>query len=179
MRQRIVIAVVAASFVFTARSSAQTRIEIDRVMSTEELASAGIGRLSVEERRVLELWLARYTATVAAAARTMPAQNAAPSGENVVRLSRFPVEGSRIARTFDGGSYVQLEDGTMWEVFLPDRPRADDWETGEFLRIERASVSVGGGEFSFTLFHGPDRDQASARFAGWVQQGTPSLPRRE
>jgi hypothetical protein len=179
-RNTVVLAtLVVWSSITPAPAKAQERVDLERIMSAEELSSTGLARLTATERRALELWLARYTSAVASTARiASPGEGAAPrsGAPAVLRLSGFPVEGGRVARSADGGSLVELEDGTTWQVYLPDRPRADAWEPGDFLRIER--LAAPSGDYGFVLVRGPDRDRATVRFAGWVRngQGSPSRP---
>jgi hypothetical protein len=159
----IALGLVVAALAFAPSGTyAQTRIELDRVMSTEELSRTGMSKLSAEERHALEQWLERYTSTVAVAARSL-----GPETQTVLRTHRFPAEGARITRVVDGGSVLELDDGTRWQVFLGDRPLADGWDAGEFVRIERLALAHG--DFGFVLVHGADRDRATARFVGWTK----------
>ncbi|MEJ7810933.1 MAG: hypothetical protein WKG32_11040 [Gemmatimonadaceae bacterium] len=64
----------------------------------------------------------------------------------------------------DGGGFVTLDDGTRWEVYLPDRPATDGWSADDVVLVRRRSAPVG--EFDHLLVNGAARDSASVRFAG-------------
>jgi hypothetical protein len=63
----------------------------------------------------------------------------------------------------DGGSYVILEDGSVWEIRLPQRPVASSWRAGDFVQLKTIASPVG--QFEILLTHG-DVDRAEARLAG-------------
>jgi hypothetical protein len=63
----------------------------------------------------------------------------------------------------DGGSYVILEDGSVWEIRLPQRPVASSWRAGDFVQLK--TVAAPTGQFEILLTHG-DYDRAEARLAG-------------
>jgi hypothetical protein len=63
----------------------------------------------------------------------------------------------------EGGSYVILEDGSVWEIRLPQRPVASSWRAGDFVQLKTIAAPVG--EFEILLTHG-DYDRAEARLAG-------------
>jgi hypothetical protein len=63
----------------------------------------------------------------------------------------------------DGGSYVILEDGSVWEIRLPQRPVASSWRAGDFVQLKTIAAPVG--QFEILLTHG-DYDRAEARLAG-------------
>jgi hypothetical protein len=63
----------------------------------------------------------------------------------------------------DGGSYVTLEDGSVWEIRLPQRPVASSWQPGDFVQLKTIAAPVE--NFEILLTHG-DYDKAEARLAG-------------
>jgi hypothetical protein len=63
----------------------------------------------------------------------------------------------------DGGSYVTLEDGSVWEIRLPQRPIASAWRPGDFVQLKTIAAPVD--NFEILLSHGDD-DRAEARLAG-------------
>ena len=63
----------------------------------------------------------------------------------------------------DGGSYVTLEDGSVWEIRLPQRPVASSWRAGDFVQLKTIAAPVD--RFEILLTHG-DYDKAEARLAG-------------
>jgi hypothetical protein len=62
-----------------------------------------------------------------------------------------------------GGSYVTLEDGSVWEIRLPQRPVASSWQPGDFVQLKTIAAPVD--RFEILLTHG-DYDKAEARLAG-------------
>jgi hypothetical protein len=63
----------------------------------------------------------------------------------------------------DGGSFVTLEDGSVWEIRLPQRPVASSWRPGDFVQLKTIAAPVD--RFEILLAHG-DYDKAEARLAG-------------
>jgi hypothetical protein len=61
------------------------------------------------------------------------------------------------------GSFVTLEDGSVWEIRLPQRPVASSWQPGDFVQLKTIWAPVD--RFEILLAHG-DTDRAEARLAG-------------
>ena len=70
----------------------------------------------------------------------------------------------RIRRVIDEGTHVVLTDGTVWEVYLPDRPSVNMWKSGDLLVVREAAVMQG--EYRYTLEDGRTRKPVSARLVG-------------
>lgn len=134
---------------------------LSQLMAPWELEATGVARLSAEERRALEGWLARYTAALRAGrsgaagslrddelplGRSAPMDTIRPApGSRPVRPTRQPAERTtRIALSVDrvpnalevvavheGGDLVETEDGSLWETYLPDRFNAAAWRAGQ------------------------------------------------
>ena len=64
------------------------------------------------------------------------------------------------------GSFVTLEDGSVWEIRLPQRPVASSWQRGDFVQLKTIWAPVD--RFETLLAHG-DTDRAEARLAGRKQ----------
>jgi hypothetical protein len=71
--------------------------------------------------------------------------------------------GQYIREVSDGGSFVTLEDGSTYEVRLPQRPVAASWRPGDFVQLKTILAPVD--RFEILLAHG-DTDRAEARLAG-------------
>jgi hypothetical protein len=71
--------------------------------------------------------------------------------------------GLAISEVTDGGSMVTLEDGSIWEIRLPQRPVAASWQAGDFVELRDVLAPVD--RFEILLAHG-DHDRAEARLAG-------------
>ena len=63
----------------------------------------------------------------------------------------------------DDGTYVTLEDGSVWEIRLPQRPVASAWRAGDFVQLKTISAPVD--RFEILLARG-DHDTAEARLVG-------------
>jgi hypothetical protein len=71
--------------------------------------------------------------------------------------------GLYIREVTDGGSFVTLEDGSIYEIRLPQRPVASSWQAGDFVQLKNVWSPVDG--FEMLLARG-DTDRAEARLAG-------------
>ncbi len=74
--------------------------------------------------------------------------------------------GLAIREITDDGSFVTLEDGSVWEIRLPQRPVASSWQRGDFVQLKTIWAPVD--RFETLLAHG-DTDRAEARLAGRKQ----------
>src|SRR3954466_10918765 len=105
---------------------------------------------------------------------TAQAQSAAPApscGERCYRLS-LPL-GLYVKEVFDDGSYVMLEDDSVWEIRLNQRPVASSWQVGDFVRLKTIWAPVD--DYEVLLSHG-DTDKAEARLAGRGHAPKTGLP---
>lgn len=163
---------------------------LDRVMSPEERVATGVARLSASECAALEAWLARYTATVSSAVQGLVQPAGVPV--NVPRSQpqrpqerevdphrgydtihpRTIAKGARLFRSTGGGTFVMLEDGTMWEIYLPHRPETATWQQGDFVQVRRDVSPVN--DYEHQLVSAPGSTRVSARFAGFVRIGEPA-----
>ena len=71
--------------------------------------------------------------------------------------------GMTITEVKDGGSFVTLEDGSIWEIRMPQRPVAASWLPGDFVEVRNVLAPVD--RFEILLAKG-DSDRAEARLAG-------------
>lgn len=165
---------------------------LDRMMSPEERAATGVARLSTTERAALEAWLARYTATVSSAVQGMTRQGEVPVSvprsvpatpraqepgprPSYETLQPRTIAGAKLFRSTGGGTFVMLEDGTMWEIYLPHRPESATWQEGDFIRVRYDVAPVG--DYEHQLVSAPGTSGVSARFAGFVKLAEVSDPR--
>jgi len=70
----------------------------------------------------------------------------------------------RVVRVLGDGSHGVLGDGTIWEIYLPDRASVNTWRRGDMLLVRESSVSHG--EFDYSLTDGRTRGAVAARLVG-------------
>lgn len=155
------------------------------VMSEADQKRIGVDRLTSEQRFALDVWLTRYSAELRANAFRQPQQAAPhtiaesdgdvamePAAEPVQRgtrsrtvfwtpLSTVP-PAARLESTPDDGSYVRLADGTLWEVYPPDRTFTDEWNAGDYITVTIASTAQG--DFDHVLVDTKANTRAHVRF---------------
>lgn len=73
----------------------------------------------------------------------------------------------RVTRVIDEGTHVVLADGTIWEVYLPDRPAVNTWRPGDLLVVRESSVTQG--DYDYRLKDGRTRGAVYARLVGEVE----------
>ena len=159
-------------------------IRASEVMSPADQKRTGVDRLTPEQRVALDVWLTRYSAELRANAFRQPQQAAArtiaeSNGEAVATepepsqrgarsrtlfwtpLSTVP-PAARLDSTPDDGSFVRLADGTLWEVYPPDRTFTDEWNAGDYITVTIASTAVG--DFDHVLVDTNANTRAHVRF---------------
>ncbi|MDB4909927.1 MAG: hypothetical protein JWO39_750 [Gemmatimonadetes bacterium] len=72
----------------------------------------------------------------------------------------------RVRRVIKDGTEVVLTDGTIWEVYLPDRPAVNTWKPGDLLIVREAAVMQG--EYDYTIKDGRTRKLVWVRLVGDV-----------
>ena len=160
-------------------------IRTSAVMSPADQQRTGVDRLTPEQRFALDVWLTRYSAELRANAfrTTQPAGAPAiaesdgdvatePASEPSQRgtrgrtvfwtpLSTVP-PAARLESTPDDGSFVRLADGTLWEVYPPDRTFTDEWNAGDYVTVTIASTAQG--DFDHVLVDTNANTRAHVRF---------------
>jgi hypothetical protein len=109
-------------------------------------------------RLAFALLLLVSTAATAGAQAATPVRGCAWNCYDVV----LPY-GLYIREVTDGGAYVTLEDGSVYDIRMPQRPVAASWRPGDFVILKSISSPVQ--NFEILLSHG-DTDRAEARLAG-------------
>ena len=70
----------------------------------------------------------------------------------------------RVMRVINEGSHVVLGDGSIWEIYLPDRPAVNTWRPGDLLVVRESSVSQG--DYDYSLKDGRTHGAVAARLVG-------------
>lgn len=81
------------------------------------------------------------------------------TGQEVLRNDRFPV-GFDVTGVADGGRYLTLADGRVWEVEISDRATTGSWAAGDFVALER--ISAPRGDYEWLLLRRGELDQQAA-----------------
>jgi hypothetical protein len=164
-------------------------IRASEVMTAADQQRIGIDRLTAEQRFAFDAWLTRYSAEVRANAFREPRSGAAKSiaaasteesapsesatapaesghhGWGWTPLSTIP-PAARLVSTPDDGSFVRLADGTLWEVYVPDRTFTDEWQEGDYITVSLASTAIG--DFDHVLVDTHANTRAHVRFVDVV-----------
>jgi hypothetical protein len=84
--------------------------------------------------------------------------------------------GFRVLSVSEDGTLVTLEDGIVFEIYLPDRPSAFRWREGDFVLVRDRDAPIGSlgpvGRYDLLLINGRDESAASARVAGRERAGS-------
>lgn len=106
------------------------------------------------------------------------AQNAQPAGTSPVGCGQWCYRvalplGLYVQQVIEDGRYVMLEDGSVWEIRLSQRPVASSWSPGDFVQLKTIWAPVD--HYEVLLARG-DSDRAEARLAGRGKAPDPSSP---
>jgi hypothetical protein len=127
--------------------------------------SAGARALAL----VAALVVSSATMSARVAAQESSTQLPPESSADSARMAQTPTSvwnAQRIRRVIADGTHVVLTDGTVWEIYLPDRPAVNTWKPGDLLTVREASVMQN--EYDYTLRDGRTRKPVSARLVGDV-----------
>lgn len=70
----------------------------------------------------------------------------------------------RVVRVLGDGGRVVLGDGTVWEIYLPDRPSVNTWRRGDLLVVRPRGIAQG--DYDYSLTDGRSRAEVAARLVG-------------
>lgn len=119
--------------------------------------------------KLLSLYSALAVLTLVSTEAAAQAQSTASSGP-ACGWSCYRVVlpyGLHIREVTADGNFVTLEDGSIYEIRLPQRPVASSWRAGDFVQLKTISAPVG--RFEILLARG-DSDRAEARISGRSRQ---------
>ena len=110
----------------------------------------------------------RDTASVQGRDTTLGARHVAPAPSSPDYLGAR----SSVREALSGGQLVTLEDGTIWEIYPPDRVYTVGWRPGGSVLVRLRAVPLSaplsgpGHAYDHLLINGTEGLSASARFRG-------------
>jgi hypothetical protein len=145
----------------------QESMRVDEFMTPEEASATGIANMTPEQRAAFERWLDRYTTVVTRVAKREPAASR-QAHHGMGQQVSYPRHRSHVAELINGGDFVRLEDGTLWEIYSPDRVATANWKPNSTITLRERSVfiHVGNVQYDVLLTNGEAGTSASARFRG-------------
>jgi hypothetical protein len=170
-RVSALLALLAMSAAGIAAQSSPTVPQMADVMSPAEMRETGVATLNATQRAALDAWVSRYTNMIERAAShgataAGGGSDTPPAANNETYAGPLSVPyGSRIAAVKEGGTYIVLADGTIWEVYLPNRPTTKTWAVGDFLIVAGRAVEQNG-VYYFSLINGRDESSVAVAWRG-------------
>ncbi|SRR6266480_5013865 len=148
MRIHTPIVIVAAVLLGTF-ARAQEPLPLDKIMSKEDQQSIGVSQMSEAQRAALERWATRFALQVVAA-----------SSKKAGGAYAGATEGHWVKSKIDGGSIIQLEDGSMWQISPIDKIETTLWLPTEGITIIESKNPM----FPYKLINGDGKSSAEAKF---------------
>jgi hypothetical protein len=154
-------------------------VHLDELMSLHEYTSTGLTTLKPQEVQALEMWLERYRAALIdsttraaqqqrastsqfAPAAPAPAATAAANTRSSVPANAHTVTGIR-----SGSRYVQIDDGSVWDIYPADQSETAGWQVGDYVTVRVASQAYG--EFDHELVNSQRTGPVRAKFMGYAR----------
>ena len=155
-------------------------VHLDELMSLHEYTSTGLTNLKPQEVQALEIWLQRYRAAVidsttraaqrastsqfgpAAPASAPPAATPAANTRALVPANAHTVTGIR-----SGSRFVQIDDGSVWDVYPADQTETAGWQVGDNVTVRVANQPYG--EFDHELVNAQRTGPVRAKFMGYAR----------
>jgi|SRR5580704_1398047 hypothetical protein len=154
-------------------------VHLDELMSLHEYTSTGLTTLKPQEVQALEMWLERYRAALIdsttraaqqqrastsqfAPAAPAPAATAAANTRSSVPANAHTVTGIR-----SGSRYVQIDDGSVWDIYPADQTETAAWQVGDYVTVRVASQAYG--EFDHELVNSQRTGPVRAKFMGYAR----------
>ena len=150
LRLLIVLVAVSGSTAFAADTPAQG-LSLDTIMTEAEQEKTGVSKLSAKEKAALEQWLTGFAITVATKVATESA--------TVPKAAAYAATGQKhwVKSKADGGAFIQLEDGSLWQISPLDKINTMLWLPTENVVVVESSNP----QYPFKLVG--ERDTAEAK----------------
>lgn len=147
-----------------AQDSPKPLWSLDAVMSRADQDRTGVSKLSPKERAAFEQWLTDFAITVAT--KTAADAAAAP------KAAAYPAIGHKrwVKSKADGGKFIKLEDGSLWEVSPIDKINTMLWLPLDDVVVVESKNPL----YPYKLVG--ERDAAEARLVTSPRSDTPRGP---
>ena len=132
-------------------------LSLDSLMSKAEQERTGVSRLSAQERTALEEWLTQFAAS---GAKVLRSTTAIPGSASYAGVGQK----HWVQSVAQGGGWIQLEDGSLWQVSPIDKIHTAVWLPIEYVIV----VKSGNPYYPYRLVG--ERDAAEAKLV----TGSPS-----
>jgi hypothetical protein len=153
-------------------------VHLDELMSLHEYTSTGLTNLKPQEVQALEIWLERYRAAIidsstrAAQQRASTSQIApvapAPAASVAANTrSLVPANAHTVTGIRSGSRFVQIDDGSVWDVYPADQTETAGWQVGDNVTVRVASQPYG--EFDHELVNSQRTGPVRAKFMGYAR----------
>ncbi|MFX0136316.1 MAG: hypothetical protein ACFFDN_21930 [Candidatus Hodarchaeota archaeon] len=152
------------SYIVLAQQQKEQKISIDKIIPKNEQQKMGIHKLNDKEKEALTNHILNLT---------MTAYEKGKKESNVTYLQpNVPIgkiysdvgEGHWIRENIDNGTYIILEDGSLWEIDPLERIDASLWlPISNIIVIESSNGSPG---FDYLLINSDDGEKAHAKYIG-------------
>jgi len=152
-------------------------VHLDELMSLHEYTSTGLTTLKPQEVQALEMWLERYRAalidsttraTQQQRAPTSQLMPAAPAPAAANTRSSVPANAHTVTGIRSGSRYVQIDDGSVWDIYPADQTETAAWQVGDNVTVRVASQAYG--EFDHELVNSQRTGPVRAKFMGYARQ---------
>jgi len=128
LRLLIILSSLSGLVAFAADSPSQ-RLSLDAVMTKSEQEDTGVSKLSAKEKAALEQWLTGFATKVVTASATIP------------KAAAYAAAGQKhwVSSKADGGAFIQLEDGSFWQISSLDKIKTMLWLPTENIVVVESS----------------------------------------
>ena len=154
-------------------------VHLDELMSLHEYTSTGLTTLKPQEVQALEMWLERYRAALidsttravqqqrAPTSQLMPAAPAPAATAAANTRSLVPANAHTVTGIRSGSRYVQIDDGSVWDIYPADQTETAAWQVGDYVTVRVASQAYG--EFDHELVNSQRTGPVRAKFMGYAR----------
>lgn len=176
LRNLALAAVVCAPATLFAAEPTRRVIPLNEIMTKREQKSTGLHKLTLDERAALEEWLTFFANTIARESASVTARAAglsaiAParstlSADAAIKIAASATGGNysgldqkhAVKEKVDNGSFILLDDGSMWQIAPIDRASSALWLPQDSILVLKNDNLL----YPYKLVSG--RDTVEARF---------------